>query len=235
MLASDRGTRLAVVGLVLVVLAWLLNLSIGFWNMNAAATPVALLTFGAVLVVVQRRWLAALEEVPLGWVGAGFGVVGLLLAIGLWGDLMDIGRTRVDLELIDYLPQILSFLGIIGIIAGGVLAGLPTWQARITVPPPAVATPPTTPPAPAAAVTPPATRSNRPRRSRRRTSRRRRPPERPGTESPLRHRALAERHARAAVALGDDLGQDREGRLGRRPAAEVEADRPAQPSQLRFG
>ena len=110
-LASDRGTRLAVVGLVLVVLAWLLNLSIGFWNMNAAATPVALLTFGAVLVVVQRRWLAALEEVPLGWVGAGFGVVGLLLAIGLWGDLMDIGRTRVDLELIDYLPQILSFLG----------------------------------------------------------------------------------------------------------------------------
>ena len=133
-LASDRGTRLAVVGLVLVVLAWLLNLSIGFWNMNAAATPVALLTFGAVLVVVQRRWLAALEEVPLGWVGAGFGVVGLLLAIGLWGDLMDIGRTRVDLELIDYLPQILSFLGIIGIIAGGVLAGLPTWQARIEGP-----------------------------------------------------------------------------------------------------
>jgi hypothetical protein len=68
---------------------------------------------------------------------------------------MDIGRTRVDLELIDYLPQILSFLGIIGIIAGGVLAGLPTWQARIKVPPPAVATPPTTPPSPAAAMPPP--------------------------------------------------------------------------------
>ena len=110
-LASDRGTRLAVVGLVLVVLAWLLNLSIGFWNMNAAATSVALLTIGAVLVVVQRRWLAVLEEVPLGWVGAGFGVVSLLLAIGLWGELMDIGRSRVDLELIDYLPQILLVPG----------------------------------------------------------------------------------------------------------------------------
>ncbi len=146
-LAPDRGTRLAVAGLALVVLAWLLNLSIGFWNMNAAATSVALLTFGAVLVVVQRRWLAVLEEIPLGWVGAGFGVVGLLLAVGLWGELMDIGRSRVDLELIDYLPQVLSFLGIAGIIAGGVLAGLPTWQARIKVPPPAVATPPTTPPA----------------------------------------------------------------------------------------
>jgi hypothetical protein len=155
-LASDRGTRLAVAGLVLVVLAWLLNLSIGFWNMNAAATSVALLTFGAVLVVVQRRWLAVLEEVPLGWVGAGFGVVGLLLAIGLWGELMDIGRTRVDLEFIDFLPQVLSFLGIAGIIAGGVLAGLPVWQARIKVPPPAVVTPPTTPPAPATAPAAPA-------------------------------------------------------------------------------
>ena len=153
-LASDRGTRLAVGGLALVVLAWLLNLSIGFWNMNAAATSVTLLTLGAVLVVVQRRWLAVLEEVPLGWVGAGFGVVGLLLAIGLWGELMDIGRSRVDLEFIDFLPQILSFLGIAGIIVGGVLAGLPTWQARIKVPPPAVATPPTTPPAPATAPTP---------------------------------------------------------------------------------
>ena len=160
--ASDRGTRLAVGGLALVVLAWLLNLSIGFWNMNAAATSVTLLTLGAVLVVVQRRWLAVLEEVPLGWVGAGFGVVGLLLAIGLWGELMDIGRSRVDLELIDYLPQILSFLGIAGIIVGGVLAGLPTWQARIKVPPPAVATPPTTPPAPASAPTAPAAPSEPP-------------------------------------------------------------------------
>jgi hypothetical protein len=154
--ASDRGTRLAVAGLALIVLAWLLNLSIGFWNMNAAATPVALLTIGAVLVVVQRRWLAVLEEIPLGWVGAGFGVVGLLLAIGLWGELMEIGLTRVDLELIDYLPQVLSFLGIAGIIVGGVLAGLPTWQARIKVPPPAVATPPTTAPAPATAPVAPA-------------------------------------------------------------------------------
>jgi hypothetical protein len=154
-LASDRGTRLAVAGLALVVIAWLLNLSIGFWNMNAAATPVALLTFGAVLVVVQRRWLAVLEEIPLGWVGAGFGVVGFLLAVGLWGDLMDIGRTRVDLELSDYLPQVLQFLGIIGIIAGGVLAGLPTWQARIKVPPPAVATPPTMPPPPVEPPMPP--------------------------------------------------------------------------------
>ena len=236
-LASDRGTRLAVAGLALVVLAWLLNLSIGFWNMNAAATSVALLTFGAVLVVVQRRWLAVLEEVPLGWVGAGFGVVGLLLAIGLWGELMDIGRTRVDLEFIDFLPQILSFLGIAGIIVGGILAGLPTWQARIKVPPPAVATPPTTPPAPATApaapAQPPAAPAQaRPNRPRRRTSRRPRPAELALERSG--HRALPERHARAAIPLGDDLREDREGGLGRRPAAEVEPDRTAQLGEFRL-
>ena len=53
-------------GLALVVIAWALNLSIGFWNMNAAATPVAVLTFGAVLVVVQPRWLAVLRGGPAG-------------------------------------------------------------------------------------------------------------------------------------------------------------------------
>ena len=98
-----------------------------------------------------RRHPAALAggppEVPLGWVGAGFGVLGLLLAIGLWGELMDIGMTRVELELIDYLPQALSFLGIIGIIAGGVMAGMPMWQARMQASAPVAAVPPTTPPA----------------------------------------------------------------------------------------
>ena len=157
LLGGDQWTRLAMGGLALVVIAWALNLSIGFWNMNAAATPVAVLTFGAVLVVVQPRWLDVLREVPLGWVGAGFGVLGLLLAIGLWGELMDIGRSRVDLELIDYLPQALSFLGIFGIIAGGVMAGMPMWQARMKASAPVAAVPPTTAPAiPAEPPNPPA-------------------------------------------------------------------------------
>ena len=45
-------------------------------------------------------------------------------------------------------------------------------------------------------------------------------------------RALAERDAGAAVALGDDLGEDRERRLGRGATAEVEPDRSAQPREL---
>ena len=146
---------------------------------------------------------------------------------------MDIGRTPLDLELIDYLPQILSFLGIVGIIAGGVLAGCPTWQARITVPPPARGH--------AADDRRPAT--GRPRRTTAGcTARTARAAGRPADPARLTlgarasgHRALAERHARAAVALGDDLGQDREGRLGRRAAAEVEPDRAAQPGQVRLG
>ncbi len=156
-LGGDQWTRLAAGGLVLVVIAWALNLSIGFWNMNAAATPVAVLAFGAILVAIQPRWQAVLHEVPLGWVGAGFGALGLILAVGLWGDLMEIGMTRVELELIDYLPQVLSFLGIIGIIVGGVMAGMPMWQARIGASAPVTAVPPTTAPAaPAEPSLPPA-------------------------------------------------------------------------------
>ena len=45
-------------------------------------------------------------------------------------------------------------------------------------------------------------------------------------------RPLAHRRAGAAVALGDDLGQDRQRGLGRRAAAEVQPDRSAQPRQL---
>ena len=47
--------------------------------------------------------------------------------------------------------------------------------------------------------------------------------------------ALAHRSARAAAAFGDDLGHDRERRLGRRPTAEVEADRTAQLIELGIG
>jgi hypothetical protein len=34
------------------------------------------------------------------------------------------------------------------------------------------------------------------------------------------------------VARGDDLGHDRERRLGRRPTANIKADRPMEPIQI---
>src|SRR5579862_9644877 len=51
----------------------------------------------------------------------------------------------------------------------------------------------------------------------------------PGRSSldPLAHRA-----ARSAAPLGDDLGHDRQGRLGRRPPAQVEAHRTTQLVEL---
>ena len=47
-----------------------------------------------------------------------------------------------------------------------------------------------------------------------------------------RARALAHRDATPPVPLGDDLGEDREGGLGRRATTEVETDRSAQLCQL---
>lgn len=107
---ADQGTRIAVVGFVLVVIGWALNLSIGFWVIGAATNSVALLTFGTVLVVVAPRWKTVLAEVPLAWVGAGFAIVGLLPAAGLWGELMDLGVTRAVLGLSEYGPFLLYVL-----------------------------------------------------------------------------------------------------------------------------
>jgi hypothetical protein len=155
-LAGDRGTWLAVGGLVAVVLAWLWNVSIGYWNLSGGATAVGLVSFGAVLVVVQDRWEPVIAEVPLGWVGAAFGLVSLLVGFGLWGQLMEIGLTQKDLEIVDYLPFVVWYLGTVAVIAGGVLAGMPSWQARLRPPAPVVATPPTTPPPPVAVAERPA-------------------------------------------------------------------------------
>ena len=41
---GDTGTRLAVSGLTLVILGWVVNLTIGYWTMGGAATVVGLLT-----------------------------------------------------------------------------------------------------------------------------------------------------------------------------------------------
>ena len=97
---GDTSVRLAVSGLTLVLIGWALNLSISYWNMNAAASSLAVLTIAAVLVIVASRWTAALPEVPLAWVGAALGVLGLFLALGLWGELMELG-TELELGVLD--------------------------------------------------------------------------------------------------------------------------------------
>jgi hypothetical protein len=152
--SGDQGTRIAVGGLALVLIGWALNLSIGDWRMVAATPSLAFATFGVVVIVVAPRWAEVLPGIPVAWVGAGFGIVVALLAIDQFGALGRLG-IRTELGLTDYVPFLVYVLGIVAIIAGGILAGMPTWQARPKAPAPAVVTPPTTAPtAPAASAAP---------------------------------------------------------------------------------
>ena len=156
-MGGDQGTRIAIGGLALVLIGWALNLSISYWTMAQATLSLALATFAVVVIVVAPHWSKVLPGIPVAWIGAAFGVLVALLAIDQWGALGHLG-IQTELGLTDYGPFLVYVLGILAIIAGGVLAGMPTWQARPKAPAPAVVTPPTTAPATApTAPTQPAT------------------------------------------------------------------------------
>jgi hypothetical protein len=120
---GDTGTRLAVSGLTLVILGWALNIIVSYWNMNAAATAVGLLTLATIVIIVAPRWAPVVPEVPIAWVGAGLAVVTLLIAFDQWNEFMELGATRVELGILDLVAFLIYVIGIFVIIAGGLLAG----------------------------------------------------------------------------------------------------------------
>lgn len=123
-LGGDLGSKLAALGLALVLLGWAFNLSISFWTMGQAALPLAVLTLAALTVVEAPRIQA---PIPVAWVGAAIGVFGAILVLGHWGDLTSLGRTQVELDPGDFLGFLGYTAGTALIIAGGVLSGRGKW------------------------------------------------------------------------------------------------------------
>jgi len=123
---GDQGSRIAAVGLLLVLVGWVLNLSVSFWTMGQAAVPVAILTIAALTVAEAPR---IQSPIPVAWVGAGIGAFGALLALARWGDLMSLGRTQLELDPGDYIGLVAYTAGAALIIVGGVLSGRDTWAA----------------------------------------------------------------------------------------------------------
>ena len=119
------GTKIAAVGLLLVLIGWAFNLSISFWTMGQAALPVAILTIAALTVAEAPR---IQSPVPVAWVGAGIAVFGALLALAHWSDLLTLGRTELTLEPIDFLGLLAYSIGAVLIIVGGVLSGRDQWR-----------------------------------------------------------------------------------------------------------
>lgn len=121
LMPGDLGSRIALGGLVLVLIGWALNLSISYWTMSAATLTLTVLTLATVIIVASGR---ISTPIPAAWVGVVLGVFGAYLALELWGELADLGENRVDLAITDILPFLIYVVGILAILAGGVLTAL---------------------------------------------------------------------------------------------------------------
>ena len=124
---GDQGTKVAAVGLGLVVLGWAFNLSISFWTMGQAALPLAVLALAAITIAEAPRIEA---PVPVAWVGAAIAAFGAILLSANWGDLTHLGSVQIVLDPSDFVGFLGYAAGTAMIIAGGVLSGRRRWAPR---------------------------------------------------------------------------------------------------------
>jgi len=120
-LTEGRGVGVAAAGLILVLVAWVLNLSIGQWTMAGASLSLAVLTVATAVILVSRR---VSSPIPAAWAGVIVAVFGAILALGQWGDLNALGQEQVELGPLDFLAFLLYIVGLVMIIAGGVMTAL---------------------------------------------------------------------------------------------------------------
>jgi hypothetical protein len=118
---GGRGTMVAATGFVLVLVGWAGNLSIGYWTMAQASLSLAVLTVATVVILASRRVEA---PVPIAWAGVAFGLFGAILGFGQWGDLIRLGREKVELGPMDFIAFLLYAIGLVMIIVGGVMTAL---------------------------------------------------------------------------------------------------------------
>jgi hypothetical protein len=117
---DDRWVAITLVGLVVVLAYWTLNISVGYWTMAAASLSLGALTLAAVIVTVSRR---IESPIPAAWAAVALGALGVLLAVGQWGALMDLGK-GMALSPIDFLGFLAYLIGIALIIGGAVMTAL---------------------------------------------------------------------------------------------------------------
>lgn len=115
-----QWTKVTAIGFALVLVGWTLNLTISYWTMGQAGLSLAVLTLAALIIVVSDR---IESPIPAAWAGVILGAFAALLALGQWGDLMNLGQ-RTSLGPIDYLTFLAYVAGIAAIIGGGVMTAL---------------------------------------------------------------------------------------------------------------
>lgn len=115
-----QWTKVTAIGFALVLAGWTLNLTISYWTMGQAGLSLAVLTLAALIIVVSDR---IDSPIPAAWAGVVLAIFAALLALGQWGDLMNLGQ-RTSLGLMDYLAFLAYVAGIVAIIGGGVMTAL---------------------------------------------------------------------------------------------------------------
>ncbi len=118
---AERGAMLAAVGAGLVLLAWVLHLTIGFWALGPASWGLAAIVVAAVLLLVAPD-----VRLPswIGWVAVVLALFGGWTAFGQWGALMEVGDGQVVLGLEDYLPFLVYVAGILLVLGGAVMTAI---------------------------------------------------------------------------------------------------------------
>jgi hypothetical protein len=118
---AERGAMLAAVGAGLVLLAWVLHLTIGFWALGPASWGLAAIVVAAVLLLVAPD-----VRLPswIGWVAVVLALFGGWTAFGQWGALMEVGENQVVLGLEDYLPFLVYVAGILLVLGGAVMTAI---------------------------------------------------------------------------------------------------------------
>lgn len=143
---GDQGTRIAIAGVGLVLIAWALHLSIGFWSFAPASWGIAAIVLAGVVLFVRAQLALPF---PASWIAIVLGLFAAWTAFGQWNSLMDVGARRVELDLTDLVPFLIYVVGIVAVLAGSVMVAMAetrragTDTATTTPTPPASPTTPT--------------------------------------------------------------------------------------------
>ena len=122
---GDRGTRIALAGLALDLVAWLFMLTVSYWALgNTPSFGIGASVLAVLILLVggnpDHPWRL---PIPASWISVGLSLVTAFFLLELFNGFGSLGR-RVELGLIDTLAFYAHVLAVLVILAGSVLSAV---------------------------------------------------------------------------------------------------------------